>query len=322
MLRRGLRFLSESQGLRSVVVRGPLTRPMSRRFVAGETLDEFVQAARAIRDDGFRVTANFLGESVTEADQARVASDHLQSLIVRLGAEGLDANVSVKLSQLGMDVDADGFRRNLDNVLERADREGTFIRFDMESSAYTVRTLELFEDLWKGGRREIGIVLQAQLHRTAGDVRRMIELGAPVRLCKGAYAEPRRIAFTDAREIRRSFREAAEWLLLEGHRPAIATHDESLIRSTIELATRRGIDPGHFEFQFLHGVRRDLQRELLGRGYRVRIYLPYGDNWYPYLVRRLAERPENVMMVVGSVLRESPMGPLLPGERGIGRPDR
>jgi proline dehydrogenase len=209
---------------------------------------------------------------------------------------------------MGQDIDEGFLAENLGRVLEKARSTDTFIRFDMESSDYVERTLDAFENLWEQGWRNIGVVLQAYLKRTAGDVRRMIELGARVRLCKGAYAEPASIAYQEMDRIRVNFIELMQALLTEGNYPAIASHDELLIGATREFALSHGIAPERFEFQMLYGVRRDLQEELLKEGFNVRVYVPFGEQWYPYLMRRLAERPENLLFMARSVIRESPLG--------------
>jgi proline dehydrogenase len=232
---------------------------------------------------------------------------------VLLIAECLDDRTLSELYQtaleLGMSALIELYEpENLERVLEKGRETGIFLRFDMESSDYTTRTLDAFEGLWEEGWRNIGVVLQAYLKRTAGDVRRMIELGARVRLCKGAYAEPRELAFQDMPRVRESFIELMGWLLSEGRYPAIATHDESIIRAAREYVQDNRIPLDGFEFQMLHGVRRDLQQELLSEGFNVRVYVPFGEEWYPYLMRRMAERPENLMFMVGSVVKESPLG--------------
>lgn len=312
MLRRGLLFLSESKGAKKVLTGTPFTRPMSRRFVAGETVDELVDAVRAVNAEELKATANYLGEAVTDRESARAAADTYLRVLDRIDAGGLDANVSLKFTQMGQNIDELFLRENLGRVLERARETDTFIRFDMEGSDYTQQTLDAFEALWNEGWQNAGVVLQAYLKRTAGDVRRMIELGARVRICKGAYAEPPELAFQDMERIRANFIELTKWLLSDGHYPAIATHDPILIEAAREYADTNGIGPERFEFQLLYGVRRDLQQQLLDDGYTVRVYIPFGEMWYPYLMRRLAERPENMLFMVGSVIRESPLGRLLP----------
>ncbi len=314
MLRGSFLRLADSPMVRGIVTRSPLTGPVRRRFVAGETLDEFLAVARAVRSDGYAVTANLLGEAVREVAQARAATAGYLELLERLGRDGKGVNVSVKLTQLGLDLGTEHFEEHLARLVAKGRQVEAFLRFDMESSAYTERTLRVVEGLHGAGNRRVGVVLQAQLRRTPGDVRRMLDLGIPVRLCKGAYAESPEVALRSPSEVRAAFMEAARWLLLEGNTPAIATHDEELLEGIAAFATARGLDPQRFEFQMLYGVRRDLQREFLERGYRVRVYIPFGEHWYPYLMRRLAERPENVLFMAGSVAKESPLGALLRGE--------
>ncbi len=315
MLRQGLLFLSNSSAAKSVLTGTPLTRSMSRRFVAGETVEELVQATSEANREGFRVTANYLGEAVRSEADARAAADSYVTLLRRIQEEGLDANASLKFTQMGQDIGEAFLAENLGRVLEQAKVGDTFLRFDMESSAYTTRTLDAFERLWADGWRNIGVVLQAYLKRTPGDIRRMVELGARVRLCKGAYSEPASVAHTSMPTIRKVFLEEARVLLTEGHYPAIASHDEEIIGGVRRIVEEEGIASDRFEFQLLYGVRRDLQQELRDAGYTVRTYIPFGEQWYPYLMRRLAERPENLALVMGSVVRESPLGALFGGSR-------
>jgi len=319
VLRWGLRALADSGIARELIPRVPITRAMSRRFVAGESLDDFVGVVRETRRQGMDVTGNYLGEAITDPARAGEAAEEYLRLLDRLRDEGLDVNVSVKPSQMGMDVSGSVLLANVRALLARAREASAFVRFDMESSAYTDRTLDLLRTLWDEGHRRIGAVLQASLRRTAGDLEGLLRIGIPVRLCKGAYAEPPEIAFQGAEQIRSRFRELMATLLRDGTDPAIATHDETLIRDGLELARESGLSPARFELQLLYGVRRDLQKELVRRGHRVRVYIPFGVNWYPYLMRRLAERPENVLFVAGSMLKESPLGTLFPGARGLGR---
>jgi proline dehydrogenase len=278
MLREGLIHLSTSRAAKAVVTNTPL-RGMSRRFVPGESVDDLIGAVRAANDEGMGGIANFLGESVHDEANARLAGDVYLEILDRVAGEGLKAYVSLKFTQLGQDISEDFLASNLGRILERARRDGLFVRFDMESSEYTQRTLEAFEKVWGEGWRDIGIVLQSYLKRSAGDVARMNELGARVRLCKGAYDEPASVAFRDKRDVDANFVELMKMLL---------------------------------EFQLLHGVRRDLQRQLVADGYNVSVYVPFGSHWYPYLMRRLAERPANVVFMAGSVVKESPLGFLWP----------
>jgi proline dehydrogenase len=329
MLKEGLDMLGRSGAARTLVTRTPL-RAMSRRFVPGERIEDLLEALREANAQGLSATANYLGEAVRDERTAREASGVYRTLLGCIRDEGLDANVSVKFTQLGQDISDLVLAPNLAALLQKADETDTFVRFDMESSAHTEPTLDAFERLWAEGWRNIGVVLQAYLHRSEGDVARMIELGARVRLCKGAYVEPESIAFQGDAAVRGNFVRLMRRLLDSGTYPAIATHDERMIEATLEHAAMQGIRPDRFELQMLYGVRRDLQRELVESGYNVRVYVPFGEQWYPYLMRRLAERPSNVLLIAGSVVRESPFGALLPGRRrgngwgrrGAGRPGR
>jgi proline dehydrogenase len=314
MFRNSLIALGQSGTAKAVVTRTPL-RGMARRFVPGETVDELVAAIEEANRAGLTATGNYLGESVHDEANARRAADVYLKLLDRIHERELQANVSLKFTQLGQDISESFLARNLGRVLERAKETRTFIRFDMEGSDYTQRTLDAFEHLWDEGWRDIGVVLQAYLKRTAGDVAHMNRLGARVRLCKGAYAEPASVAFQDPREVDRSFVELMKMLLDDGHYPGIATHDEAMIQATLDHARDRDIAPERFEFQMLHGVRRDLQERLVRDGWRVRVYVPFGEHWYPYLMRRLAERPANMLFLAGSVVQESPLGFLWPGSK-------
>jgi len=311
MLRDSLIYLSHSEAAKAVVTHTPL-RAMSRRFVPGETVDELIGAMREANAAGLSVTGNYLGESVHDEPNARQAADVYLRVLDAIGTQSLDANVSLKFTQLGQDISERFLGDNLGAVLDRADEVGSFVRFDMESSEYTQRTLQAFEKLWAGGRRNIGVVVQSYLHRTAGDVAHMNRLGARVRLCKGAYAEPSEVAFQARADVDRSFVELMRVLLEEGNYPAIATHDERMIEATVAHHRSHGYAMDRFEFQMLHGVRRDLQKQLVADGYRVRVYVPFGEHWYPYLMRRLAERPANMLFFAGSVIQESPLGFLWP----------
>lgn len=316
MLREGLLFLSGSSTAKRLLTGTPVTRSMSRRFVPGETVEDLLAATREANAAGLRVTANYLGESVKDRASATAAAATYLQVLEAIGREGLDANVSLKFTQMGQDIDEAFLRENLLPLLEAARGAGTFLRFDMESSEYTQRTLDAFEALWREGWHEIGVVLQAYLRRTAGDVAHMNDLRARVRLCKGAYAEPPKVAFQDPAEVARSFVELMKVLLDRGHHPAIATHDERMIEATLDHARAAGIGPERFEFQLLYGVRRDLQQALVADGWKVRVYIPFGEAWYPYLMRRLAERPANVLFLAGSVVKDSPLGFLWPSGGG------
>jgi proline dehydrogenase len=312
MLRHGLLFLSQSETAKKVLTGTPVTRGMSRRFVPGETVEELIVATRAANAEGIKVTANYLGEHVESEAAARAAADTYLEVLDRIHQEGLDANVSLKFTQMGQEISRAFLEENLGRLLERSRDYGIFVRFDMEDSQHTQATLDEFERFWGRGWRDIGVVLQSYLFRTPEDAARMVELGARVRLCKGAYDEPAEVAYQSRREVDQNFVRVMKSLLKRGHYPAIATHDVAMIKATIAYADARGIGKDRFEFQMLYGVRRDLQRALVKQGYNVRVYIPFGSAWYSYLMRRLAERPANVGFMVSSVLKESPLGFLVP----------
>lgn len=316
MLRDALLALSESSLARRIATDAPFARGVARRFVAGETREDAIAAARALNDAGMHVSLDYLGEAVGSEDEARGAAATIEQVVRAIARGGLDANVSVKLTQLGQDIDDDFLRRTVEGLLDAAAESGTFVRFDMESSDYTEHTLRFFEELWSAGRRGIGVVLQSYLYRTEEDVARANELGARVRLCKGAYKEPERVAYPDKADVDANFVRCMRMLLADGVYPGIATHDEAMIGATKDFARERGIDRDRFEFQMLYGVRRDVQKRLVDEGYHLRIYVPFGEAWYPYFMRRMAERPANLFFVVDSVIRESPLGFLRRDGRG------
>ncbi|HYW09421.1 MAG TPA: proline dehydrogenase family protein [Longimicrobium sp.] len=313
MLKQSLLYLSESATAKRLVTGTPVSRQLAQRFVAGDTLEEAIAAARSLNDAGLAVSLDFLGEAVASREEAETATDMIIRILETLTSEGLNANVSVKPTQLGLDLDEDFCRRNVEMVLQRArelgDGEGeVFVRLDMESSEYTERTVALVERLWADGFHNTGTVLQSYLRRTPNDVERLVALGSRVRLVKGAYKEPDTVAFPEKAETDRMFVEEMQRLLEAGHYPAIATHDETIIDAARRFVWERGIGKDSFEFQMLYGVRRDLQGMLREEGYNVRVYVPFGDSWYPYLMRRLAERPANVIFMAGSIARESGVG--------------
>jgi proline dehydrogenase len=298
--------LSRSTTLRKLASRYGMARPDSfaRRFIAGETIDETVAVARSLQARGLLLTLDYLGESVRTAEAAAAAAREYVRLIEAIVAAGIERNLSLKLTQLGVDVDRATCVDNLRRILDPAQRHGFFVRIDMENSPYTDVTLEVFETLWQQEYRNVGVALQAGLRRSEADVRRMNALGARVRLVKGAYKEPATVAYRQKREVDAAFALLARLLLDEGTYPAIATHDERLIDDTCAYAATRGTSAERFEFQMLYGIRRDLQARLVDRGYRMRIYVPFGREWFPYFMRRLGERPANVGFVLRSILNE------------------
>jgi len=298
--------LSHRRSVGRLATRLPFTRPVVARFVAGESLASALPALRRARADGFRTTVDILGESVTDLDAARAAADSYVAALAALDAEGLDLNVSVKLSQMGLGLGQPVARDNLARVLVAAAGVGAFVRIDMEDHSTTDATLDLWQQLRPAmaGSGEVGVVIQSALRRSDADVERLIAAGARVRLCKGAYKEPPSVAYADKAEVDAAYIRLMERLLADGVAPAIATHDDRMVDHAIAFARAHDLAPASFEFQMLFGVRRDLQDRLLRDGWAVRIYVPFGDRWYPYFMRRLAERPANVAFLVRSLLRE------------------
>jgi proline dehydrogenase len=272
--------------------------------VAGETLEETVPVARRIEASGMSLTLDYLGESVATMAEADQATRRYLALLQQIAAAGIHRNVSLKLTQLGLTVDRATCVDNLRRILDPAAAQDFFVRIDMEDSRYTQVTLDVFETLWQQGYRNVGIVVQSYLPRSLDDARRMNALGARVRLVKGAYQEPRGVAFRSKAQVDAMFVEIMRVLMDGGIYPAIATHDPAMIAATRAFADERGIPADRYEFQMLYGVRRDLQQELVTRGYRVRIYVPFGSEWFPYFMRRVGERPANLGFVLRSVLHD------------------
>ena len=305
LLRGSLLHMSDSRALAHWLTHNPIGRKLASRFVAGETLDSAIEAVQTLNEDGSMATLDHLGEAVTNPVEAIRAADEYLAILDRLHATGVNCNVSLKLTQMGLDISRTLCLDNLVRVLDKAHDIDQFVRFDMESSRHTEDILLVFEDLWTRGYRNCGVVLQAYLHRTEQDVARAIELGCRVRLCKGAYAEAPTIAF-DKQDTDANYVKLAQRLLDAGHYPAMATHDLRIIRQ-IEAWQP---DPASFEFQMLYGVRPELQQQLVTNGYRMRAYVPFGSDWYAYFMRRLAERPANLMFF----LRQLVTLPLAQGE--------
>jgi proline dehydrogenase len=305
MLRNALLYLSNQPRVFHFVRNNALAKKFAMRFVAGETLEQAVAAVRELNAKGMTVTLDLLGESVTNEQQARATRDEYLRILDRIQEQRLDANVSLKLTAMGLDIAEDLCVAHMHDVLERAQAYGNFVRLDMESSAYTERTLSLFEArLYPSYKAHVGIVLQSYLYRTFADVERANQIGCRVRLCKGAYKEPASVAYPEKRDVDANYVKCAQELLQRGNYPGMATHDPAMIEAVKRYAKEQGIAPDRFEFQMLYGVRRDLQEQLVRDGYRVRVYIPFGTDWYPYLMRRLAERPANVAFITGNVVRE------------------
>lgn len=306
MLRGVFLWLSERKGLFDFAKRNGLAKHIASRFVAGETIESAIEAARRLNGRGISVSLDLLGESVANKSEALAAAKQVKATVDALARSGVEGNVSIKLTQMGLGIDDSLCSENVCDVIEYASERDVFVRIDMEGSDYTQRTLDLFYDvLHPRFGNGTGVVIQSYLRRSATDIEELIRRRARVRLCKGAYAEPASIAFQSRGEVSRSFIELMERLLTDGDYPAIATHDDRLIEHALRFVEKHRIAAQRFEFQMLYGVRRDLQQSLRGRGYNVRVYVPFGTAWYPYLMRRLAERPANVAFMVGSLLKES-----------------
>jgi proline dehydrogenase len=296
-------WLSNRRWIARVALATPLLRRMPLRFVAGTTLDDAVASVRALNEGGASATLDVLGESVADrADADRGAAAYVDA-IERIAAEGLDANVSLKLTQMGLDLGVDVCLDVMRPVVEAGRRNGIFVRVDMESSAYTERTLEVVRRLRADGYG-VGPVIQAYLHRSRADVEALAAERVRTRICKGAYAEPPEVALQDRVAIGRAFVELSRILLDADAYPGVATHDPEMIARVAAYVEERGIATDRYEFQMLYGIRRDLQRALVERGTRLRVYVPYGTEWYPYFMRRLAERPANLVFVLRSIFGE------------------
>ncbi len=305
MLRAVFISLSESKSLRSFAEKSWAGRRVSRRFVAGTEIDDALNAARAMNQLGLSVSVDNLGENVTNVDEARHSAQLYHQMLDQMNAQNLDANVSLKLTHMGLDVDENAAYEITSAVVEHAARIGNFVRVDMEGSAYTQRTLDFVRRLH--GRPEfapyVGAVIQSYLHRSEKDIEQLVAERIRVRLCKGAYKEPPEIAFPEKAEVDANYVKLMKLLLKSGVYHGIATHDENMIRATIEFARAEQIPPAAFEFQMLYGVRRDLQQKLIKDGWRCRVYIPFGTEWYPYLMRRLAERPANAIFILKNLFR-------------------
>jgi proline dehydrogenase len=320
MLRSALLYLSNQPQVFSFVRHNKLAKNLAMRFVAGETADDALAAVRQLNARGVSASLDLLGESVTNEAEARATRDAYLHLLDRLQDQRLDANVSVKLTALGLDISEDLCVALMQDVVGRAREQGNFVRIDMESSAYTERTLRLFEErLYPTYKNHVGIVLQSYLYRTFADVERANQLRCRVRLCKGAYKEPASVAYPDKRQVDESYVRSMHALMLNGNYPGLATHDRRIINEAKRYAQEQRISLDRFEFQMLYGVRRDLQEQLVREGYRMRVYVPFGTQWYPYLMRRLAERPANVAFITGNVVREMMAGRGRRGGRGTRR---
>jgi proline dehydrogenase len=308
-MRQGLLWLSERQGMFNFVRRNGLARRFASRFVAGESVEQGVEAARELSRRGITASLDLLGESITIESEATAARDQYLRMLDRMAASGVEVNVSVKLTQMGLDISEALCVANMIAILEQAAALNGFVRLDMEGSDYTERTLEFFRRrLFDRFGTHCGVVIQSMLRRSEQDIENLIAMGARVRLCKGAYLEPPEVAFPDKADVDRNYVRLMERLLVAGNYPGLATHDQAIIAHAREFTRREGISSDRFEFQMLYGVRRDLQDGLRKAGYRLRVYIPFGTQWYPYLMRRLAERPANIAFMLGNIVREAVPG--------------
>jgi proline dehydrogenase len=305
MLRSALLYLSGQQQIFRFVRNNRLAKSFANRFVAGESLDTALAAVTRLNARGITASLDLLGESVHNEVEARAAGHAYVTMLDRIHEQKARANVSVKLTAMGLDVSEDLCVAIMHEILQRARDYQTFVRIDMESSEYTQRTLDLCEQrLYPAYRESVGIVLQSYLYRTFADVQRANLIKARVRICKGAYKEPETVAYPDKKDVDATYVRCMHELMLKGNYPGIATHDEAIIKEAKRFAKENDIAPSRFEFQMLFGVRRDLQDRLVREGYRMRVYVPFGTQWYPYLMRRLAERPANVAFLTGSIFKE------------------
>ena len=291
--------LSKSPQMQDVIVGLPISRRMARRFVAGETLPDAIDAIRATNAAGMLATLDFLGEHVHNQAEARANADEYIRALQAIQQAGVDSNISIKLTAMGLAVDDEFCYHNVRRIVEAAAQRGNFVRIDMEDSPVTDRTLAIYRRL-RAEFPNLGVVIQAYLYRSEEDVRELMSQGmAHLRLCKGAYDEPPAVAFQDKADVDQNMTRLIRLMLdsqaaYPGTYPAVASHDHRIINWTKAYAHHRGIAPDRFEFQMLYGIRRDLQQQLADQGYRMRVYIPYGTRWYPYYMRRLAERPANV----------------------------
>jgi proline dehydrogenase len=304
MPNRFLMALAQREEIARISTESNALRPVILRFVAGETIEDATTAVHALNESGMSASLDHLGENTTDRESARAAAGAYETALNVIVEHRLDANISVKLTALGLDIEDSVAEENLRLVVQSAREKEVFVRIDMESSLYTARTLEILRHVRASGCDNVGPVIQAYLYRSRADIDWLVRSDIRVRLCKGAYSEGDNIAFRRKRDTDRNYSRLMEILLEYGTYPAIATHDERIIAHAREFAERHNIGQDRFEFQMLYGIRRDLQEELVAAGYNVRVYVPYGTQWYPYLVRRMAERPANIGFVLGSIARE------------------
>jgi len=302
LLRSLLLFLSRQQWLRRWVENSPISQKLTRRFIAGKSLEEGLAVVTRLNAEGILATLDCLGENITSIDEAAGTRDAYLEALRQIAELHLDSTVSIKLTHFGLDFSERACRGYVAEVVAEAERLGNSVEIDMEAYPYVEPTLRTVTDLHERFGC-VRAVIQAYLRRSEADIEVLCRRGIPVRLCKGAYKEPASVAFPRKRQVNENYRRLAALLIEKGTRPAMATHDERIIADVIRMAKERGLDPDRLEFQMLYGIRRSLQRRLVSEGYRVRLYVPYGVAWYPYFMRRLAERPANLFFLVKNLLR-------------------
>jgi len=302
MLKNTLLFMAQNESVRKFVMSNRAARGVSRRFVAGEELDEALAATKVLNQQGLHVSLDYLGENVADEQEAQATAQGYREILDRIHDSAADANISIKLTALGLDISRELCDENLAQILEHAGQMPIFVRIDMEGSAYTERTMDITLRVHERFEH-VGTVIQSCLYRSKKDVEQLILQGVRVRLVKGAYKEPKALAFQVKSDVDRNYVRLMTLLLQRGNYPALATHDEAIIDAACKYARNNGISPKSFEFQMLYGIRRDLQEKLVSQGYNVRVYVPFGSQWYPYLMRRMAERPANLMFIASNAAR-------------------
>ena len=302
--RSSLIWLSRHEGLKDFATRFKIFKKLTTRFVAGESIDEAVSFIREINAEGCSATFDHLNESVGTAAEADIEVSEYLNILSRIDETRINSNASIKLTQFGLGLDHELAYKNVRRVVEDAHRRGIFVRVDMEDSAVTQVTIDIFKRLRaEFGLNDVGIVLQSYLRRTYADAQELLKLPARIRICKGAYNEPPEVAFPDKKDVDDNYVRVMQLLLASGTYHGVATHDPKMIDATVNFASKEGIGKDKFEFQMLYGIRRDLQRQLAHDGYNMRIYVPYGKHWYPYFMRRLAERPANIWFVLKNMFK-------------------
>jgi proline dehydrogenase len=299
LTRSALIYLSRQEGLKDFAARFSLFRKLTTRFIAGESINEAVAAIREVNAHGCSASFDHLNESVSSIAETEAEVREYLDVLTRIDETGINSNVSIKLSQFGLEIDPEMAYRNARPVVEDAARRGNFVRVDMEGSTATQATINVFKRLRaEFGLNDVGIVLQSYLYRTMDDARDLLKIPARIRLCKGAYNEPPEVAYPEKQKVDENYVQVMQLLLSSGIYHGIATHDPKMIDATKDFAQREGVSKDAFEFQMLYGIRRDLQEQLARDGYGMRVYVPYGKHWYPYFMRRLAERPANIWFVL------------------------